>query len=278
MFKKILIYSGYTLLFGTIAAYFVFSTILTRREQRNLTCKSIKVEILDSAVNQFVTKSEIVELLRVEGITPNESKLRHINQYNLECILSNRNAIRRSEVCYTRDGVLMVNITQRRPILRIETPRGGFYMDETAYIFPLVNTFTSYVPIVSGNIPITLRPGYRGKVKDHTGWTESIRELGIYLSKEEFWDSMVEQIYIDEKGIAHLTPRVGEQEIIFGHLDNIETKFRKLYVFYQEVMPVEGWEKYRTIDLQYSNQIVCRKRDTKENESNNNNNNINLNI
>lgn len=270
MFKKILTYFGYTLLFAMMAVYFVFSTILTKREQSELACKSIKVAIIDSAVNRFVTKEEIIDLLRIEGITPNESKLRHINQHTLECILSNRNAIRKSEVSYTRDGVLNVNITQRRPILRIETLNGGFYMDETAYIFPFVRTFTSYVPVVSGSIPLNLMPGHRGRVKNNTEWAEGLKEFGLYLNKEEFWNSMVEQIYIDEKGIVHLTPRVGEQEIIFGHLDNIEYKFRKLYVFYQEVIPVEGWEKYRSIDLQFSNQIVCKKRD--------NNINKNLNI
>lgn len=263
MFKRILIYSGYTLLFAALGAYLYFSTMLARQKQNELVCKTIKVAILDSADNRFVTKEEILGLLRVEGITPNESKLKHINQYTLECILNNRNAIRKSEVSYTREGILRVDIMQRRPILRIETASGGFYMDETAYIFPLVRTFTSYVPVVSGNVPLKIIPGYRGRIKTNTEWAEALKEFGLYLDKEEFWNSMVEQIYVDEKGIIHLTPRVGEQEIIFGHLDNIDYKFKKLYVFYQEVMPVEGWEKYKSIDLQYGNQIVCKKRDNK---------------
>ncbi|MEN6619043.1 MAG: hypothetical protein ABFC28_06050 [Rikenellaceae bacterium] len=263
MFKKILTYLGYTLLFASIAAYLFFSTILAKEKQSEQVCKTIKVIILDSSDNRFVTKAEIIELLRIEGITPNESKLKHINQHMLECTLNNRNAIRRSEVSYTREGILRVEIRQRRPILRIETQNGGFYMDETAYIFPLVKTFTSYVPVVSGDVPLKLMPGYRGKAKKNAEWAEKLKDLGLYLDKEDFWNSMVEQIYVDNKGIIHLTPRVGEQEIIFGHLDNIAYKFKKLYVFYQEVMPVEGWEKYKSIDLQFSNQIVCKKRDNK---------------
>lgn len=270
MFKKVLKVFGYTLLLTLMAAYFVFSTMLTRKEQKKLTCKSIKVVILDSAVNRFVSKQEIVDLLQVEGITPNESKLRHINQHTLECFLSNRNAIRKSEVNYTRDGVLNVIITQRRPILRLETPEGGFYMDETAYIFPLVKTFTSYVPIVSGNIPLNLKPGQRGKAKMNKEWAEALRDFGLFLSKEDVWDSMIEQIYVDEKEIIHITPRVGEQEIIFGHLDNVEYKFKKLDAFYHDIIPVEGWEKYKTVDLQFSNQIVCKKRDYKNNNINKN--------
>ncbi len=267
MFKKILKYFGYTLLFASIAAYLFFSTVLTKEKEAKQVCKSIKVTILDSSDNRFVTKDEIIELLKVEGITPEESKLKHINQHFLECILNNRNAIKRTEVSYTREGILRVDIRQRRPILRIETENGGFYMDETAYIFPLVRTYTSYVPVVSGNIPLALVQGQRGMAKKNAEWAQDLKELGLYLYREEFWNSMVEQIYIDEKGILHLTPRIGEQEIIFGHLDNIEYKFKKLYVFYQEVIPTEGWEKYKTIDLQFGNQIVCKKR---ENKTNNN--------
>ncbi len=267
MFKKILIYSGYTLLFASIAAYLFFSTVLTKEMEAKQVCKSIKVTILDSADNRFVTKDEIIDLLKTEGITPAESKLKHINQHFLECVLNNRNAIKKTEVSYTREGILRVDIRQRRPILRIETANGGFYMDETAYIFPLVKTYTSYVPVVSGNIPLVLVQGQRGMAKKNAEWAQDLKELGLYLYREEFWNSMVEQIYIDEKGIIHLTPRIGEQEIIFGHLDNIESKFKKLYVFYQEVIPAEGWEKYKTIDLQFGNQIVCKKR---ENKTNNN--------
>ncbi len=266
MFKKILTYFGYFFLFSLIAGYLIFSTILTKKGQDNLACKTIRVSILDSAQNRFVSKGEIIELLRIEGITVNESKIKHINPYILETILNNRNAIKRSEVSITRDGTLRVDIRQRRPILRIETSNGGFYMDETAYIFPLVKTFTSYVPIVSGEIPLKLMPGHRGKTKYNKEWADALREFGLYLDKEKFWNSMIEQIFIDEKGIIHLTPRIGEQDIIFGHLDNINYKFSKLDAFYQEVMPEEGWEKYRVIDLQYSNQIVCKIRDNKINK------------
>ena len=260
MFKKILIYSGYVLLFSSIAAYFYFSSILTDKGQSELACKTIKVAVLDSADNSFITNDDIIELLRTEGITANESKLKHINGNNLETLINNLNSVLSSQVSYTRDGVLRVDIRQRKPILRIETPNGGFYMDANAYFFPLVKRYTSYVPVVSGSIPLKLFWGHKGKVKGDGGWSEELKELGLFLEKDEFWKSMVVQIYIDEKGIVHLTPRIGEQEIIFGHLDNIEYKFSKLYAFYKEVVPVKGWDLYSTVDIQYSTQIVCKKR------------------
>src|SRR3989339_1030742 len=132
MFKKILIYTGYFILTGILAAYFVFSTGLTIEHSERQRCTEIKVTVLDSALNRFGSPDEIRELIRVEGITINESKLKHINQYALENVLNNRTAVKISQVSVNRNGVLRVDIQQRRPILRLETVNGGFYMDETA--------------------------------------------------------------------------------------------------------------------------------------------------
>ncbi|EKD31744.1 MAG: hypothetical protein ACD_77C00260G0001, partial [uncultured bacterium] len=62
-------------------------------------------------------------------------------------------------------------------------------------------------------------------------------------------------------------PRVGQQEIMFGRPDDVEVKFEKLLSFYKNIIPNEGWEKYKVVDLQYNNQIVCVKRKIK-NEKN----------
>jgi len=40
----------------------------------------------------------------------------------------------------------------------------------------------------------------------------------------------------------------------------VETKFKKLKVFYKEVIPYEGWDKYQSIDLRFDKQIVGKKK------------------
>lgn len=267
MFKKILIYTGYTLLLATIAAYFVFSTMLVQQEIQKMKCNKIEIAILDSSVNRFVSKEEIGELIREQGITVKESKLKHINLHELELMLNNRTAIKKSTVSYTGKGVLVVNVIQRRPVLRLETASGGFYMDESAYIFPLVRAFTSYVPVVTGEIPLRITPGYRGRIRENKEWVRDILKIGLFIDKNEIWNAQIEQIFVDENGNLHMTPRVGQHDIMFGKPDEVEVKFQKLLSFYKNIIPNEGWDKYKVVDLQYSNQIVCKKRVTK-NEKN----------
>ena len=264
MFKKILIYIGYLILTGVLAAYFVLSTGLSLEQNDKLKCTGIKVTVLDSALNRFVSPQEIMELIRVEGITINESKLKHINPFELENILNNKTAVKVSQVSVNRSGVLRIDIQQRRPILRLETTNGGFYMDETAYLFPLMRSFTSYVPVITGEIPLVIPPGFRGEPQQNREWAKKIMELGLFLERESFWNSMVEQIYIDRSGTILITPRVGKIEIVFGEPENIDFKFKKLYAFYTKVIPAQGWEKYKKVDLRFGNQLVCKKRENKQ--------------
>jgi cell division protein FtsQ len=263
MFKKILIITGYILLTTSLGAYFVFSSILTARQEERLSCRRIKVVIKDSATIRFVSVPEIKEIVTGSNIIAGSTLLGEINLHNLEKKLNNNTAVRLSQASITRDGLLEVEILQRKPILRIQTPEGGFYMDETLYLFPLIKSFSPYVPVVSGNIPLKIPAGYRGYAQKGDVWIHQMRDFALYLEKNEFWNNMTEQIYVDEKGLIRIVPRVGEHEIIFGRPENIEYKFRKLECFYKEVIPVTGWKAFKSIDLQYNEQIVCKKNENK---------------
>ena len=178
-------------------------------------------------------------------------------------MLNRRSAIRESQVSLTRDGLMKVEITQRRPLLRIETSGGGFYIDEFEYIFPLSESFTSYVPVVSGHIPLDLNAGFRGEAEDEdTPWITKIMELGRFLNENPFWGAMIEQIYVAENGDLILSPKVGEIKIILGRPDDIEQKFRKLLAFYRNIAPEKGWTRYCEVNLKYKGQIVCKLNNT----------------
>jgi cell division protein FtsQ len=258
MLKKVLIYFVVAVAFGAIGCYFFFADKLYREGMPSQLCKEVTVTLLDSASNRFVTKDEVIGI--IDGFNGKSigTPVAEINTHLIEKLLNQKNAIKESQVSITRNGTLKINITQRKPVLRIQSSNGGFYVDETQYIFPLVPTFTSYVPIVSGNIPFTLNDGHRGKAQeDDTNWLGRMMELGNYLSSDPFWSAQIEQIYVDAKGEIILSPRIGNHKIIFGELTDIENKFNKLYTFYKHIVPAEGWDKYSAVNLKYKDQIIC---------------------
>ena len=259
MFRRILTYTGWTLLLGVLISYFYFAEVLQRKNRDKEICRSITVTLLDSARNRFVTAEEVKKIITDFSGEIIGKKNRDIDIRNIEELLNQRSAIREAQVSLSRAGDMRIDITQRRPVLRIETENGGFYIDETAYIFPWVETFTSYVPVVTGHIPLIINAGHRGRaLEDETSWVEKILEFGKFVEDNPFWSAQIEQIYIDNNGDILLSPRTGSQKIIFGDLNDIREKFRKLYAFYKDVVPEMGWDKYGTVNLKYKNQIVCK--------------------
>jgi len=84
--------------------------------------------------------------------------------------------------------------------------------------------------------------------------------LAQFIYNDELWRAQIAQVYVDNPNNIELIPRVGPHTIILGSADNFEHKLAKLRIFYQTALPEEGWNKYKQINLKYSNQIVCTKR------------------
>ncbi len=260
MFRKILIISCYILFSLALGAYFYFASALVKDKLSNVPIRNIKIIITDSAENKFVNSEMIMNLLRLEGITANESLLRHVNLYNIETQLKTTYNIKKAEVSDDLSGTLRIEARQRKPLLRLETDDGGFYLDDEAYVFPLDTVYTANVPVVTGSIPLTIPKGFRGRIKENRAWADSLMAIGEYININDFWNSMTEQIDVDNNGNLHITPRVGDIEINFGRPEYIENKFGKLFAFYRDVLPNKGWDRYKEIDARFDNQVVGKLR------------------
>ena len=56
-------------------------------------------------------------------------------------------------------------------------------------------------------------------------------------------------------------PRVGDQILFLGKIDDYMEKFSKLQKFYKEALNEVGWNKYNRINVEFGNQIICTKKD-----------------
>jgi len=81
-----------------------------------------------------------------------------------------------------------------------------------------------------------------------------------FINGSKFWKAQIEQIYINQKKEIELVPRVGNHTIILGSVDDLREKFENLEAFYEQGLSKYGWNKYKTINLKFKNQIVCTKR------------------
>lgn len=258
MGRKVLMVFIYMCLTAALVAYFYSAQWLANQNAANERCRAVRVTLLDSSLNKFVSKGEVIDIVNGYGGNVIGKRNCKINLGNLENLLNMKSAVKESQVSLTRDGLLNIEIRQRKPVIRIETENGGFYIDEDAFVFPLIEKYTSYVPIATGYIPISITPEKQTlREMDSTNCIRKLLKLGKFLADNPFWNAQIEQIYFQENGDVAMYTRVGKQRIVFGELDDIPQKFNKLYAFYKYVIPNSGWDKYSTVNLKFKRQIVC---------------------
>lgn len=82
------------------------------------------------------------------------------------------------------------------------------------------------------------------------------------IERSDFWSAEVVQIVVRSAPSGalevDLIPRTGRHLIRFGRLERMPEKLDKLLRFYRKGLMQLGWERYRIIDIRYTDQVICR--------------------
>lgn len=242
-----------------VLAYLGTVFIFTDSMDNKIRCKSIAVEITNGDEIKLVSVDDVRSIVKTGGIPVLDQPLNKIPIDKIQKLLESKSYIKSVYVYTTGDGALNVKIEQRKPIVRVSTGQGGFYMDETGFVFPLSNTFTPYLPIVTGELDFPFSASYKGVLPANkkADFLRSIVDFAAFLQKDEFWNAEIEQINVAKNGNIELITCTGQSVVCMGSLHGYEYKLSKLLTFYKKVLPVEGWSKYKQLDLRFSNQVVA---------------------
>ena len=239
------------ILFVIIATLFVVYIVasmffFTKEKQGAPQCKEVEIVVTDSLEKCFLKDKDIVAYLKKANLYPLNKKGDEINTNDIENSLLKNEIIETAEVIQTVSGKIKIVISQKMPILRVFNSGGSFYVDKSGKIMPSALGQAIYVPVASGNIEKSFA-------------VSELYEFALFLQKDGFWNDQIKQIYVRTTEDIEIVPRVGNHRIILGSLDNYENKLKHLRLFYEQVIPKMGWEKYSVINLKYKNQIVCTK-------------------
>lgn len=259
MLKRVnwkVIFKGFAWL-TCLAGVVVLMSFIDAKKQE---VKCTKIEILIPGADNFIEREEIDAILKQSQGQLVGRSLERINIHDIEEALKANPYIAFAKVFVDMDGVLQVAIRQRQPVLRVLNAGGqDYYIDSNGLKMPMSPNFTANVLVASGNI----LEGFSGKVDTLlTPMGTDLYKAALFMKKDTLWDAQIEQIYVNDKSDLELVPRVGNQRIILGNADSLETKMSNLLAFYKQAMPTVGWNVYKTINLKYTNQIVCEKYDS----------------
>lgn len=221
---------------------FLYSFTSKRNESRKLT-KSIVVFVGDNA--PFV-KRETVNKLLIENkndVSGIEKEKLDLNE--LEKVLDANEMIEKSEVFLTVDGVLKAVVKQRTPIVRVFDGEHSFYIDYKGSKMPLSTNYTARVPLVSGNV-----------TKKNN---EELAKLFRIIYDDAFLKKNIIGVQIMPNGSLLMLNRNFNYQIDFGRMMNVERKFKNYKAFFQKAVLDSSLNKYKKIDLRFTQQVVCTK-------------------
>jgi cell division protein FtsQ len=222
------------------------------RKQKNARCKDYTIVFKGAKQHLFVDEKDVTKLLKtgakgnIKGQAMSAFDLR-----SLEQLLEKSVWIKDAELYFDNNEVLHVSLTEREPVARIFTITGrSFYIDNEDKQMPLSDKLSAKVPVFTGF------PDKRLLLRKDSALLRDVRMTAAFINNDPFWVSQVSQIDITPDRQFEMVPVVGNHLVKLGTAENIEKKFNRLFVFYKNVLSHAGFDKYRTIDVQYAGQVI----------------------
>lgn len=231
-------------------------------ERSNQTLHVVNIKICRDLDKGFISETELHDIVNsFDSI--HTTQIKHINTDKLEEIILQNPYVEEVDIFVSISNDLMVSVKEKRVVLRIFNQNSeGYYIDENAGILPLSSNYTPRVLIVNGYLNTShVKPfnNINDSIYSSTHLKDLLK-LTKLINQNPFLKAQISQIYINSKGEYDMIPQLGDQLIQFGKMDNAEKKLNKLEVFYKQALVKAGWEKYKTINLKYKNQVVCTQR------------------
>jgi cell division protein FtsQ len=247
----------YYLIFGCFCLALIagLSVFVAGRQEKKI-CNKVYITIDNEYNNYFISDREVKDILTRYGTTRIEGlKIDEIDLKSLEMRIKSHKFVQDAQVFRDLAGNINIKIKQNRPIARLVHADSEIdvYIDAEGNILPLSDRFTARVmPITRAVNAPSLNKGF---FQDSTG--KDYLALLKYIDKDTFWKAQLSQMFIDGKGKISFLPQVGNEVIEFGRPDNLDQKFKKILVFYKKVLPAMGWDKYKRVNVEFNDQIIC---------------------
>ena len=157
-----------------------------------------------------------------------------------------RGRIEKAEVYKTQSGEVCIQVRQRVPVVKVMADNGEcYYIDSHASVMP-ENRFVNDLIIATGNIS-------RKYAQTH------LSRVANCIMQDKFWQNQIVQINVLPDLTMEFVPRVGDHIIFIGAPVGVAKKLERMRKFYLYGLNKAGWNKYSYINVEFDNQIICKK-------------------
>jgi cell division protein FtsQ len=232
-----------------------FLIAFSERKQGGSVCNDVHIEINNLYENHFIDEADVMKLVEGSGQSIKGIGIDQINLKSIEDKIKSDKHILEAELYGDLKGNLIVNVELRRPIARIvQSDALDAYIAEDGVIMPVSEKYSTRVILLSGSYVKKL---IQSEDLNSTEEGQQLMSMIEFINEDKFWKAQIAQLDISSEGEITIYPQVTGQRVEFGKPDDIESKFKKLMIFYKEILPQRGWTKYQRVNLEYEGQIIA---------------------
>lgn len=166
--SRYLRYTLLTLLWGAVAAYIVFAASAVRRVRRTGTVGKLEIEVVDSSSQGHLVSAAMVrQWISHAGIKTLGTAVDAVDLTGIEQLIARNGFVDKTVAYVSYGGTLHIEISQRKPLVRLLTDGMNAYVTADGYVFAAPRASSLYVPVVTGSYRPPFPASYVGSVREH---------------------------------------------------------------------------------------------------------------
>ena len=209
-------------------------------------CRSLRYMIEDREERLYLTEIELTQILRAKDLYPVDRVVAPTTLHSIEKTIAQHPMVRTAQCYITPRGEMRIRITQRIPILRVQTPVELYFIDTDRRVMAYRESVRDKLPVVTGNVGVTMA-------------SHALADFAQWLQRNDYWRARIHHIQVQNPQLVYLHLR-GEAmpRVVLGSMRGYEQKLNKLRVFLENGSEATKDKQYREIDLRFKGQVIGR--------------------
>ena len=210
-------------------------------------CSALEYIISDSEDRLYLSETELTALLQQEDIYPVGRKLNIVSLQRIENAIKRHPMVRTAECYLTPRQVVRIKLTQRVPILHVQTALENYFIDSDRKVMPARNAIRDKVLLVTGTVGVQTAAGI-------------MTDFALWLEEEPYWQEHIHHVELKSPQMVYVYYRDNGRidKAVLGAMRNYDRKLRKFRTFLQN-RPLDIQEKnYTEYDLRFKGQVIGR--------------------
>ena len=254
------IYKGETLkllvkniiLIACVAMIVAASVWADQRSRREL-CRAVDVRIVNDDSATFITRNGIMHELHSHNVYPEGKLVTSISTEDIEHILDKCDYLENVECYVANNNNLVIEARQFMPVMRVYDNGDStvYYVNRNGKRMAVDGRYHIDVPVVEGDFTGRYQP-------------TSLLPMLEYVASHPELDELVSMYSVKDSNNVFIVPSICGHVVNMGNVKDFDSKFKKLMLFYEKVMPHKGWNTYSEISLKWDYQVVGTLRSKKK--------------